>query len=62
MTPKLASDILLYGTISIVAMIVIFIITFVITYERKRNKKFYGYNATDKTWFEVERNPEWGEQ
>jgi hypothetical protein len=58
MTEKLAQELLLYGTISIAAMIFLFIIAFVVVYERKRNKKFYGYNATDNTWYERELEPE----
>jgi len=62
MTTELASSILIYGTCAMCALIFGFIITFVIVYERKRKKKFYGYEATTNTWFEVERNPEWDEQ
>jgi len=58
MTEKLAQEILLYGTITIAAMIILFIFAFIIIYQRKRKKKFYGYEATTKTWYERELEPE----
>jgi hypothetical protein len=58
MTPELATNILIYGTGAMALIIIVGIIAFVVVYERKRNKKFYGYNATDNTWYERELEPE----